>query len=98
MGVDGVVSAGDFSDGFDNAGDGGVPAVVVLGSEAGDNDAAVVEGGGEGSRIQEFGDCEAVAFDPVLFCEVDGWEGCEAAVCWGGDDEVLLRITVSGVS
>jgi len=51
LGVDGVVCAGDFGDGFDGAGDGGVPAVVVLGCQAGDDDAAVVEGGGEGSGV-----------------------------------------------
>jgi hypothetical protein len=76
LGVDGVVRAGDFGDGLDGAGDGGVPAVVVLGCEAGDYDGAVVEGRRERGGVQEFGDGEAEAFDPVFGCEVDGWEGC----------------------
>jgi hypothetical protein len=53
-----------------------VPAVVVLWCQAGDNDGAVVEGRGEVGGVEQLGDCEAVAFDPVLFGEIDGRKGC----------------------
>ena len=76
MWVYGIVCAGDFGDGLDGAGDGRVPAVVVLGCQAGDYDGAVVKGRGEGGGVEKLGDCEAVAFDPVLFGEIDGREGC----------------------
>jgi hypothetical protein len=76
LGVDGVVCARDLGDGLDGTGDGRVPAVVVLWCQAGDDNGAVVEGGGEGGGVEQLGDGEAVAFDPVLFGEIDGREGC----------------------
>lgn len=53
-----------------------MPAVVVLGCQAGDYDGAVVEGRSEVGGVEKLGDGEAVAFDPVLFGEIDGREGC----------------------
>lgn len=78
-----------MGDGLDRAGHGRVPAVIVLRRETGDEDGAAVEVAGEVGAVEQFGQREAGAFDPVLGGEIDGGEGGEAAVGGAGGDEVV---------
>lgn len=66
-----------------------MPTVIILRCQTGDEQGAVLEGGGEGVGSEEFGDGEAVPFDPEFLGEGDGGEGSQAAVGGGGDYGVL---------
>lgn len=65
-----------------------MPAVIVLRGEPRDDDGAGVELPRQVGAVEEFGQREAGAFDPVLGGQVDGGEGGEAAVGGAGGDEV----------
>lgn len=69
--------------------------MIILGSESCYDYASAVKVLAKAIGPEQTRDSEAVAFDPVLGCQVDCREGRETAICWTGDDEVL-EVDVSG--
>jgi len=67
-----------------------MPAVVVLGREPRNVNAAAVELGSQLIRAEELREREAEAFDPVLSRQIHSGEYSEAAVSRAGDDAVVV--------
>ena len=54
--------------------------MIVLRRKAVDQDRAAVERFSKVVGTQQSGDGKAKSFDPVLGCEVDGWESCQSTI------------------
>jgi hypothetical protein len=87
--VHGVVSAGDLFDVLNDAGDWGVPPVVVLRRKSVYQDGPSVELFGKLLVAEESREGKTSALDPILGCEIDGREGREPAIGHTGGNKIV---------